>query len=174
MATPSAADLVFPPLQTQTYGSQLFWLAITFGLLYWLMSRLVVPRLDAILVDRAGRIAGDLDAAAKAKAEAEEAARLYEKALADARADAQALAQKARDELNAKADANRKALEADLDKKLARAEAQIARKKASAMANVRAIAEEATVAILEQVSGKPAASGRVAAALDAVLPSETA
>jgi F-type H+-transporting ATPase subunit b len=177
MATTSSAGAAaaqkaggaFPPFDTSTFASQLFWLALTFGLLYWLMAKIALPRIGTILADRAARIDADLDAAAKARSAAEEAAILYEKALADARADSQALAQKTRDQLAAKTEANRKSLEDDLAKKLTRAEATIAKRKAAAMENVRSIASDATTAIVEQVTGKAASSAKIEAALDAAL-----
>lgn len=50
----------FPPFDGETYASQILWLAITFGLLYWIMSKVALPRLSGILEDRRDRIAGDL------------------------------------------------------------------------------------------------------------------
>ena len=55
----------FPPLDASTFPSQLLWLAIAFGLLYILMSRVALPRVAAVLEARRGRISGDL---ARAKA----------------------------------------------------------------------------------------------------------
>lgn len=165
----AAAGGAFPPFDASTFASQLFWLAVTFGLLYWLMSRIALPRIGTILADRAARIEADLAAAAKARDATEEAASLYEKALSDARADSQKLAQKTRDQLAASTDANRKTLEADLAKKLVRAEATIAKRKSAAMENVHAIAADVTLTIVEQVTGKATTSARVEAALEATL-----
>ena len=57
----------FPPFDPATFGSQLFWLVILFGLLYILMSRVALPRVGAILEERDNRIAGDLAEAARLK-----------------------------------------------------------------------------------------------------------
>ena len=76
----------FPPFQGETFASQLLWLAITFGFLYWLAAKVIVPRLGTILEDRANKIGNDLDEAAAMKAKAEEAGQAYEKSLAEARA----------------------------------------------------------------------------------------
>ncbi|HEX2134654.1 MAG TPA: F0F1 ATP synthase subunit B', partial [Microvirga sp.] len=86
------ADVGFPPFETETYGGQLLWLAISFGLLYMLLSRVVLPRLGGIIEARREAIARDLDQAAAMKTRAEEAGAAYEKAVAEARARAQALA----------------------------------------------------------------------------------
>ena len=53
----------FPPFDSSTFSSQLIWLAITFGLFYYLMSRVALPRISGILETRSDRIAQDLDVA---------------------------------------------------------------------------------------------------------------
>jgi F-type H+-transporting ATPase subunit b len=161
-----AHDVGFPPFETETYGGQLLWLTITFIALYALLSRMVLPRLTAIIEGRRDAIARDLDTAAAARTRAEEAGTAYERALAEARANAQALAQETRSKLSAESEAKRKALEADLNKRLAAAEATIAQTKAQAMGNVRAIARETTAAIVERIVGRAPAPQAVDSALD--------
>src|SRR5712671_5787968 len=138
----------FPPFQKDTFASQLLWLAIFFVALYLIASKLALPRVGSIIADRRSRISGDLDEAARMKDAADAAIASYEKALADARARAQAIAAQTRDKLNAEAEANRKELEAKLHGRLAEAEKSIAATKSSAMANVRGIAHEAAAAIV--------------------------
>jgi F-type H+-transporting ATPase subunit b len=159
-------DVGFPPFKTETYGSQLLWLAITFGALYFLLSRLVLPRLSGIIENRRQTIASDLDEAAAMKTRAEEAGAAYDKALADAKARAQALAQETRNKLSAETDAKRKALEADLARRLAEADASIAATKARAMGNVRGIAVETAAAIVERLTGTTPTPQTIEAALD--------
>ncbi len=159
-------NVAFPPFATETFGGQLLWLAITFAVLYTLMSRLVLPRLTGIIENRRAMIAKDLDDAAAMKTRAEEAGTAYEKALAEARARAQALAQETRAKLTAEAEAKRKALEADLAARLAQAESAIAAKKAEAMSNVRGIARETAIAIVERLIGRAPPPQAVDSALD--------
>jgi F-type H+-transporting ATPase subunit b len=143
----------FPPFQSQTFASQLIWLAIAFVLLYALMSRLALPRVAAIIESRQKKIEGDIAEAGRLKTQSDEAVAAYEKALADARARAQAIANDTRDKQAAAAEARRKALEDELNGKLAEAEKTIAATKQAAMANVRGIAEDATRAIVERLLG---------------------
>jgi F-type H+-transporting ATPase subunit b len=156
----------FPPFKTETYGGQLLWLAITFGALYFLLSRLVLPRLTGIIESRREVIARDLDDAAAMKSRAEEAGASYEKALGEARSRAQALAQETRAKLTAESEAKRKVLEADLAKRMADAETSIAATKAQAMGNVRGIAIDTAAAIVERLIGKAPAPQAVEAAID--------
>jgi F-type H+-transporting ATPase subunit b len=150
---PSEHGKGFPPFQPNTFGSQLLWLAIFFGALYLLASKVMLPRVGSILEDRQRRIGGDLADAARMKGEADLAIAAYEKSLADARARAQAIAAETRDRLHAQSEGNRKALEHELNAKLATADRSIATTRSGAMTNVRSIAEELASAIVERLTG---------------------
>lgn len=143
----------FPPFAPETFASQLLWLALTFIALYVVMSRLALPRVNAIFEARRQRIADDLVEADRLKRETETAIAAYEKKLADARKNAHAIAAKARDELRGKADERRKVTEEELRKRLEEAEKTISATKNAAMANVRAIAIEAAAAIVQRLIG---------------------
>jgi F-type H+-transporting ATPase subunit b len=156
----------FPPFQKDTFGSQLLWLAIFFVALYLIASRLALPRVGGIIADRRKRISGDLAEAARMKDAADAAIASYEKALADARARAQAIAAQTRHEINAEAEARRKSVEADLHAKLSAAEQVIAASRTAAMANVRSIAQDAAIAIVARLTGKAPSKADAAAAVD--------
>ena len=93
----------------------------------------------------------------------------YEKALADARSRAQAIANETRDKQTAAADARRKTLEGELNAKLADAEKTVATTKTAAMTNVRGIAEDAARAIVERLIGEVPSDKDVAAAVAGAL-----
>ena len=155
----------FPPFQSHTFASQLVWLAIAFVLLYVLMSKVALPRVGAIIESRQKRIADDLAEAGKLKTQSDEAVTAYEKALADARARAQGIANETREKQQTQADATRKTLEGELNVKLAEAEKSIAATKLAAMANVRSIAEDAARAIVERLIGSAPSDEAVAEAV---------
>jgi F-type H+-transporting ATPase subunit b len=157
----------FPPFQPDAFASQIVWLALTFGALYFLMSRVALPRVGAILAQRKDSIGSQLDAAAAMQAKAKEASDAHDKSIAEAKSKAQALAQASRDQLAAQSDASRKSLESELGAKLATAEAQIAETTARAMANVDAIASEAAGAIVERLTGKATTPDVIASAIAA-------
>jgi F-type H+-transporting ATPase subunit b len=159
----------FPPFQSQTFASQLVWLVIAFVLLYALMWKLALPRVASIIEDRQKRIADDLAEADRLKQQSDAAVAAYEKALADARARAQTIANETRATQQAQADATRKTLEDGLNAKLADAEKSIAATKQAAMANVRAIAEDAARAIVERLIGAAPSDKAVADAVTDAL-----
>lgn len=157
----------FPPFASETFASQLLWFALAFGLLYILMAKVALPRVAGILEHRRDKIASDLDAAQRMKAESDAAVAAYEKSLAQARATAQKIAGDTRDAVSAETEANRKAIEEDLARKLSDAEAQIAATKAKAMENVKSIAADAAGSIVTALTGQTPGSAEISAAVDA-------
>ena len=144
----------FPPFDATTFASQLLWLAITFGIFYWIMKNVAMPRIAGILEDRKDRIAGDLSEAHRLKEETDAAIAAYEQALAEARNKAHGIAHDTRAKLKAEQDARREKAEADLNEKLLAAETQIAGIKTEALSQIGDIAGDTTSALVEQLIGK--------------------
>jgi F-type H+-transporting ATPase subunit b len=171
MATPTTSSTAasgenkFPPFQSQYFPSQLFWLVLTFVLLYVLMAKVALPRIGSILAERSKRITDDIAAAEAFKQRSEAAQAAYQKALADAHTRAQSIAAAARERQAAFAAETQRGLEAQLHERLAAAEQSIASTRAAAMGNVGAIATEAASAILEHLTGAAPPTHQVAAAV---------
>ena len=163
----SEAAGLFPPFDTSTYASQLLWLVIAFGLVYYIISKIAGPRISSILEDRHDRIASDLAEAERLKRETDEAMEAYEKALSDARARANTLANETRDKLTAETTAKRQASEEELGKKLADAETRINAIKGEALGQVDAIATDAVGAIMDKLAPKAPTKAAVEKAIAA-------
>jgi F-type H+-transporting ATPase subunit b len=160
-----AAGGSLPQMDVSTFPSQIFWLAVTFGALYLIMSRMVLPRLGAAIEERRDRIADDLDRAAESKRMAEEAEAAYNRALAEARAKSQAIAAETRDEVNAEIAVLQKKAGESLAERAAAAEAKIAAMKGAAAAKVREAAADTTRAIVETLIQETPAEAAVEAAV---------
>jgi F-type H+-transporting ATPase subunit b len=159
----------FPPFQKDTFASQFVWLALAFIALYLIASKIALPRIGSIMQARRDRISADLAEAQRFKDESDAAIAAYEKALADARARAQALANATRERLAAEAEERRKVLEGQLNARLAEAEKTIAATKSAAMTNVRGIALEAAAAIVARLIGAAPPAAAVEDAVTEVL-----
>lgn len=159
----------FPPFDSTHFGSQLLWLAITFGVLYYLMSKVALPRIASILEERNDRIADDIAEAEKLKQETDEAIAAYEQALAEARQNAHAIAEKARDKAKGEIDASRAKIEGDLEAKLAEAEARITKLKSDALAEVDTIAKDTAGTLVEVLIGGGASADEIGKAVDSAL-----
>jgi F-type H+-transporting ATPase subunit b len=152
-ASTEAHSEVFPPFDPSTFGSQLLWLAIAFGALYIVMSRMALPRIGSILETRRTRIEGDLKEAERLRQETEKAAAAYEAALAEARKNAHGIAEETRASIKLDIDNRRADVEAQLGKRMADAESRILATKDAALANVGDIAAETAQALVAKISG---------------------
>jgi F-type H+-transporting ATPase subunit b len=159
----------FPPFASDTFASQLVWLAIAFVALYVIIARVAIPQIGGTLEARRKRIDDDLAEAAAHRKNADAALAAYEQSLAEARNRAQTVANETRDRLNAESEKSRHALEHKLNAKLAEAEKAILATKTAAMANVRGIASEAAAAIVQRLTGTAPAAPAVEAAVSDAL-----
>lgn len=116
-----------PHLEFHTYAGQLFWLAISFVLLYVILWRAVLPRISGVLESRGKVIADDLEKAENLKNEAELVTGKYEKLISETGEKARKLI----DESSAKAkgaiEKKRAELSKQVDEKLAKAEKEISK-----------------------------------------------
>lgn len=156
--------------QVDTFVSQLFWLLVTFGILYLVLRYALLPRIADVLESRQDRIAKDLEEAEKFKTESEEAMKAYEAALAAARASAQEMAAAAKAEATKEADKRSAELEAKLAEKLDAAESRIAEVRAEAVSGIRAIAQDTAQAITAKLIGVDVDAGSAEAAVGGALP----
>ena len=160
-----AGHTAFPPFETEYFPSQLVWLTISFVLLYALMSRIALPRIGGIMAARGKVISDDLAAAERLKEQSNAAQVAYEKALADARSRAQAIASDTREQHARETADLHKQLDAQLHERLTAAEQSIAKSRGAAMGNVKAIAAETASAIVERLIGQRPREEEIAAAL---------
>lgn len=158
-----------PQLDLATYPPQLIWLAITFVVLYLLMAKLGLPRISRALAARRERIDGDLEKAQQMKAEAEAVIAAYERALAEARQQAQQTLKETTDRLGAESAERQRKLAETLAAETGAAERRIAEAKNAALANIREVAVDVARAAAAKLAGGEIDAGRAAAAVDAVM-----
>ena len=159
---------VFPPFDPWHFPSQIFWLAVLFGALYLILSRLVLPGIGNTLERRESTIASDLDEAARLNDEAVDAQKAVEVSIAKAHAKARETADKARAKIDKEIATETAKVDAEVDKKLAEAEERISVLRADAMKNVESIAAEANESVLGKF-GSTAGKADTAAAVKAAL-----
>ena len=163
-----------PQLEVSTFVPQLFWLAVTFGLLLLLMVKVGLPRVGGLLEARRHRVDEDLARAAQLKSEAEAVLGAYQETLAKARAEAQAAVKAATDRMAAEAAERQRQLSESLASQTAEAERQIAAAKQRALAEMPDIATEVARSVTEKVSGLAADPASLAAAVDRAIAERTA
>jgi F-type H+-transporting ATPase subunit b len=153
----------------ETYASQVFWLLITFGLIYFGIAKMMLPKVEATIDGREKKIADDLAAAQKARDEAEGMNAGTGAEIAAARAEAQASAAAAKAKAAKDAEVRVAKADADVATKLAAAESDIAKATQKALANIESIASEAAMDIVAKVSGAKVTPAQAGSAVKAVL-----
>jgi F-type H+-transporting ATPase subunit b len=154
-----------PQLDVTMWPPQLFWLAITFLALYYVVSRVIIPKTGGVIERRRLTVENDLGAAQRLKAETDLAVKAYEAALAEARQKANAIAAANRDRLSAEADAERAKLDAALAEKIASAEKGILAAKTRALADVQSVAADIASEIVGRLTGSKVSPAEAAAAV---------
>jgi len=142
-----------PQFDLSRFPSQIFWLGVTFLVLYWVMSKIALPRIGEVLEARANRIGGDLDRASALKAEADQIKAAYEKALGESRAKAQEVGRSTEASLAREAADRQARLGNELAGRIRDAEGRIAAAKASAMGNLAGVAAEVATLAVQRVAG---------------------
>ena len=180
---PLAAGLIATPVMAMADGLpqldfanklttyQVIWGVVIFVILYILASRTALPKVEAVLEERAKRIAGDLEGAKDAKSRADLGVKAAADATAKARADAQAAINTAVESAKASAAAQSAALNARLDKQLKEAEGQIAAARNAALAALPGVAHDTVTALITRLTGVAPDPARLSGAIDAAMAS---
>ena len=151
------------------FFSQLFWLSLVFGIIFFGIGRGMLPKIQATVEDREKKIAEDLSRAQAARAAAEETESAWRARMDAARAEAARVAQEAKQESARKTEEKvRKAAE-KINLKLEAAEAQIREAVAAARSEIEAVAAEATQEMVRRLAGIEVDKKEAAAAVKAEL-----
>ena len=142
-----------PQLCVDWMGNQVFWLVVTLIVIYFVLSRIALPRIGSVLAERSGTITNDLAAAEDLKQKAVEAEAAYEKALAEARQQASQIVADARAEIQAELDVELAKADAQIAAQTAESEKAIAEIRATATDNVKAVAKDVTKALVSAMGG---------------------
>ncbi|MBM3516092.1 MAG: F0F1 ATP synthase subunit B' [Alphaproteobacteria bacterium] len=158
-----------PQFDPTMFPSQIFWLVVTFVALYLIIARFAIPRVGEILEQRARLIQDDLDRAKQLKADSDKALATYEKAMADARAQARDVLLAVTNEMKAVVDQKTAAVTAEVTKQIADAETRIGKAKSDALAQIRSIASDTAKEAVGKLAGLSVDGAKLDAAVAGAL-----
>jgi F-type H+-transporting ATPase subunit b len=137
----------------EVYLSQFLWLAIALGFIFFVIARGMVPKIQATVDAREQRIAGDLDAAQKARTAADETEAAWRERMDAARSEAARLAQEAKAESGRETEAKVRAAIDKINLKVEASEGKIRDAVASARSEIEVVAAEATREMVSRLTG---------------------
>ncbi|ROT99377.1 F0F1 ATP synthase subunit B' [Histidinibacterium lentulum] len=157
-----------PQLCTEWYANQIFWLLVTLAAIYFILSRVALPRIAAVLAERQGTITNDVASAEEMMLRVREAEAAYEKSLADARAEAKTISDETRAKIQAELDKELSAADARIAEKTAESEKAISEIRETAVENVRLVAADVAAEIVALMGDKADAKAIEAAVAERV------
>ena len=149
----------------ETWSSQIFWLLVFFGFVFFVIGRGMVPKVMDTVAQRDNQIAGDLAAAQAARDAADQQEEAWRTRENENRAQAQAIIAEAKATSAAKSEKKLADAQKRLDKKLAEAEERIAAARGEALAEVEGVAAEAAQDIVKRLAGVDVAAANAQAAV---------
>jgi len=153
----------------QIFFSQLFWLLLVFGIIYFVIGRGMVPKIRSVVDDRDRKIADDLAAAQKAREDAEAAEAAYRERIEASRGDAIKLANEAKQAAAREVEQKLHGVDEQIHARTAEAEARIREASSQARRDLEAVAAEAASELVAKLTGKPVAPAEASSAVKAVL-----
>src|SRR5438309_1019281 len=154
---------------SEVYLSQLFWLAVALGFIFFVIGRGMVPKILKTVDQREGKIAGDLQAAQQARAAADETEAAWRARMDSARAEAARLAQEAKAESGRQTEAEVKAAADKINLKVEAAQSQLRHAVSAAQTEIEAVAAEATREMVARLTGIEVNADEAAQAVKAEL-----
>ena len=154
---------------SEIFASQLFWLLLTFGLIYFVVGRGMLTKIEATVEKRDRRIADDLAAAERARAEADAREEAYRAQVETNRAEALMVTQAAKQAAARATEEKVKAADAETARKVGTAEAEIRAATDAALADIETVAADAAQQMVAKLAGTSVSRERAAEAVRAAL-----
>jgi len=151
------------------FWSQLFWLAIVFGIIFFVIGRGLLPKIEGTIDARDSKIAEDLAGAEQARAAASETEAAYRARLDEGRAEAMRVTQASKQEMLRDSEVRIKAADAEIAGKTKIAEDRIREASGAAMKEVEVVAAEIAQDLVAKLAGLKVSPERAATAVKAAL-----
>ena len=155
-----------PQLNPEFWISQIFWLTITFGILYIVLSKLVLPRISTNLEIRKSQILDNIEAAEKQREESELKIQEYEKIIQDSKNQAKNYLNQAREKLIKSVNLKKKDLDKELAVEIKKTESEIQDLRNKAPEKINKIAIETSGDLIQRLIGIEVNNSSISAIVD--------
>ena len=157
-----------PQLDPEFWFSQIFWLIITFGILFIILSKLILPKISENLEIRKSQISENIEAAEKEREESENKIKEYEKIILDSKTEAKNYFTKAREKILKDIDKKRERLESEINEEINKAEIEISELVSNSPEKINKIAAETSSDLIKQLIGVEVNNSSISAIVEGI------
>ena len=155
-----------PQLNPEFWVSQIFWLTLTFGILYVVLSRLILPKISANLELRKSQIQENIEAAEKQKENSESKLKEYDDIILKSKLDVKNILKDARDKVLKNINSKKETLDKQIDEEIKKAEQEIGELKKTAPEKINKIAIETSSELVRKLIGADVNNSSISAIVD--------
>ena len=155
-----------PQLNPEFWVSQIFWLVLTFGIMYLVLSKLILPKISNNLESRKSQILENIEAAEKQREDSETKLKEYDQIILKSKTEANAMFNQAREKAVQDINAKRDVLDKQIDDEIAKAEKEIQALRDNAPDKINKIAIETSSELLQKLIGAEVNNSSISAIVD--------
>ena len=155
-----------PQLNPEFWVSQIVWLILTFGILYIVLSKLILPKISNNLESRKSQILENIETAETQREESEKKLKEFEKIILESKLEAKNYFNEARQKILDDINSKRLALEKDIDEEISVAEQEVNNLKIGSHEKIRSIAVETSSELIKQLIGEEANNSSISAIVE--------
>ena len=162
----SAESGGMPQLNPEFWFSQIFWLIITFGILYIILSNLILPKISSNLEQRKSQISDNIEAADKQREDSEMKLKEYDEIISKSKTEAKNIFNQTREKAQKDINSKKEILDKQLDLEIKKAEEEISKLKKSAPEKITKIAIETSSELIQKLIGADVNNSSISAIVD--------
>ena len=155
-----------PQLNPEFWVSQIFWLTLTFGILYVVLSKLILPKIRSNLELRKSQISDNIEAAEKQREESESKIREYDEIISKSKTEGKNIINQAREKALKDINIKRDLLEKQIDDEIKKVEEEIIKLKLEAPTKINKIAIETSSELIKKLIGAEINNSSISAIVD--------
>ena len=155
-----------PQLNPEFWISQIFWLTLTFGILYLVLSKLILPKISANLETRKSQILENIEAAEKQREDSEMKLKEYEEIISKSKLEAKTIFNQAREKALKDINAKKEVLDGQIDEEISKAEEEIKTLRNAAPDKINKIAIETSSELIQKLIGAEVNNSSISAIVD--------
>jgi len=155
-----------PQLNPEFWVSQIFWLTLTFGILYVVLSKLILPKISNNLESRKSQILENIEAAEKQREDSEAKLLEYEEIVSKSKLEAKNIFNQAKEKALKDIKAKKEILDSQINEEIYKTEQEINTLRKNAPDKINTIAIETSSELIQKLIGAEVNNSSISAIVD--------